>query len=127
MKAQVSAEFVIIFVFLLTALIIGLVVNFNKTYEVTYSRIKLEADQILTKAANSINTVYLEGSGFATNLTLPETLLGLNYSLSIRDNQLKLSYSNIIYSKSLLTRNITGNITPGPNTVSNLEGEIVII
>jgi len=126
MKAQASAEFVLIFMFLLAALVIGVMMSYNKTYEVSQSQIRLESDKILIKAANSINTAYLEGSGFSINITLPETLLGLNYSMQIDNNRVLLFYNNMTYSKSLLTRNISGQIAPGNNLIENLGGDVVI-
>ncbi len=126
MKAQASVEFVLIFMFLLVALIIGFMISFSKTNEVSQSQIKLEADRILIQASNTINTVYLEGPGFSTTVTLPQTILGLNYSMQIDSNRLLLFCNNKIFSKPILTRNVTGNIIPGPNLMENSAGEVLV-
>ncbi len=126
MKAQASVEFILIFTILLVALIMGFLINFSKTQEISQSQIKLEADKILIQASNIINTVYIEGPGFTTNTTLPQTILGINYSIQIDNNRLLLFCGSSIFSKPLLTRDVTGTIGPGQNRVENSEGGVVI-
>ncbi|MFQ5647798.1 MAG: hypothetical protein ACE5FW_01045 [Candidatus Aenigmatarchaeota archaeon] len=126
MKAQATTEFIIIFMLLLVALSIVAAGSFSNMLDMTKSKKELEATGIANKISAKINTAFLEGPGFKANLTLPYTIYGLNYTANMEGNFVTIDLDGLVYSRPLLTRNITGGPLPGPNMVENREGVIVI-
>ncbi|MCK5022954.1 MAG: hypothetical protein KAS04_02165, partial [Candidatus Aenigmarchaeota archaeon] len=96
------------------------IVNINKT------TVDFDAHRILTLASTRINTVYLEGDGFSMDLALPEKIVNQNYTLTIEDNVLWISVNDVSYSKRLLTSDVTGSLSSGVSTISNVNGGILI-
>jgi len=126
MFAQSAIEFMMIFMIFLLLLSIGALVSMEKTKEISNSQIGLEITKVLNDAVNKINIAFLEGSGFSMNLTLPENIFGMTYSIDTESNYILLTFNNITYSKHILTQNITGNLSPGTNLIRNENGEIII-
>jgi len=117
----------LIFGIFLGALVISTWVSWSKIREVNYYQTGLEVDDILDTASEKINTAWLEGHGFTTNLTLPEKLAGFNYTLNISGNYLVLTLETTQYLKPTVTENITGALIPGKtNAISNLGDHIEI-
>lgn len=125
-KAQIAMEFLFIFMIFLLAIGIGLFIFWENTQKVNQYKIDLEIEKLLNLISNKINTVYLEGDGFSMNLTIPEKVLGMNYSLNISLNFILLNFSDNIYSKQLLTQNISGELKKGKNLLSNVDKDIII-
>lgn len=126
MKAQSAIEFMMIFVLFLAALSVGLFISWQKTGEVASSTIDAKALETLNLVASKIDTVFLEGPGFSTNLTLPEAILGTNYSIITQPGAALLYLSGRSYFDTILPRNVTGTPHPGVNTLMN-EGGVVVI
>jgi len=117
-KAQSAFEFIFIFGILLSVLTLGMWVSLNKTREVNRYQVKLEVDYVLTTVAEKINTVWLEGEGFSTNVTIPETVTGKVYTLNMTSNYIILTLETNEYVKPIIMQNLTGNFTIG--AVNNL-------
>ena len=125
-KAQVTVEFIMILMALLVALNIAAMVSYGKIREVSEAEINIESRRMLDDISCTLNTVWLEGDGFESTLELPPDILGLNYSVDIVSNHLALYCRNVVYSKCLLTQNITGELKTGQNTIRNVQGQVVI-
>lgn len=126
MKAQASTEFILVFMFLLLVLSIVAAGTFTNVLDMSKTRTDQEAVRIANLISSGINTAYLEGHGFRTNLTLPYTVFGKNYTAAVSGNRVSLDFSSAVFSRPLLTQNISGSPLPGPNLIENIEGGIVI-
>lgn len=115
-----------IFGIFLVAIMTLVFVVWDYVLDINVSTIDLNANSFLDVVSGKVDTVFLEGSGFSANLTLPEKIFGMNYSLNIRNGFLFLNISSRIYTKRLLTRNVTGNIKKGYNIIENVNGVVVI-
>jgi len=123
---QVSVEFMLIFVFFIAVLTVVLVAVLQNTQSVYSSTLDLEAESMLSMVKSKLDTALLEGSGFSTTFTLPESLMSYNYSLNISSRSLVLEANNRTYSKLLLTNSTEGVPKKGGNSVRNEDGRIVI-
>jgi len=126
MKAQVSIEFIIIIIIFLSALTVISVVSIVRTRDIQVSNLNRESFSLLDTIASSLNTVYLEGNGFMTNITIPDNILGSPYTLNITLNFLTMDIQNSSFSRTLLTDNITGILIPGTVMLENIFGEVII-
>lgn len=126
MKAQVSVEFIIILIILLSAISIISVVSIIKTGEIEIFNLQRETERILEEMSATINTVYLEGDGFITNVTLPQRIRGFNYTVLLSSQFLIITVQNTSFSTHLFT-NVSGEFVKGSNTIKNENGEVKII
>lgn len=125
-KAQVSVEFMFIFVFFMAVLTVIMVAVLQNTQGVSSSRLGLEAENALSLVKSRLDTAFLEGSGFSTNFTLPQELMDFNYSVSISSKFVVIEVNNQTYSKMLLTNSTAGTLRKGENAVRNVNGQLVI-
>ncbi len=125
-KGQGAVEFILIFVIFLLFLAVALVMSFGTIRDVRHSQVDTEARNLLNKMSSKIDTTWMEGEGFSTNLTLPNRILSFDYSVNISSNELILCISNETYSKYLVTKNILGVLKKGVNMLKN-EGNVVVI
>ena len=126
-KLQASIEFMAVFIVLMAAFGVMIYAALGNIAEISKTKKDLEAEKTLSMVSGNINTAVLEGDGFSVNLTLPEKILGLEYSFSLDSNYLVLNLSNSFYHRVLLTKNITGLPLPGKNLIYNNKGEIIIL
>lgn len=125
-KSQVSVEFMLIFVFFMAILTVVVVAVLQNTQGIFSSTLDLEVENTLSLVKSRLDTAYLEGSGFSTNFTLPQTIMAFNYSVNISSKFLMIEVNNQTYSKILLTNSTTGTPRKGENTVRNVNGQLVI-
>ena len=126
LKAQSSIEFILIFGLLLTVLAVGATVGWLRIYGISEANKNLEISKVLDDITSKINLAFLGGDGFQINLNVPKDISGQNYSVNIYNNNVVIIFENLTYSKTLLTQNITGNLSIGINNLLNEEGEILI-
>ena len=128
LKAQSAFEFMFIFGIFLSALAIGAWVSSVKTAEVNMYAKNLMIEDLLTTVTEKINTVWIEGDGFSTNVTLPELAAGSPYEINVTSNFVILSISGEHYIKSIITENVTGTLATGQtNTLRNTGGYVEIV
>jgi hypothetical protein len=127
MKAQASVEYIILLVVLLGTMTVVLAMSISSTNEINRVNSELEAKNLLDDLVNKINLAVMEGNGFRINITLPQTMLGLNYSVDIDSGTVIVNFVNNTYFRGTLTSNITGTFEKGENTVRNSNGEILIV
>lgn len=126
MKAQVAIEFIIIFAVFLVALMVVILAAWNNVVSIDKSAVEFEANRILNLVFNKVNTAYLEGDGFSINLSVPERIGLMNYTVEFEGSNVWLEVNGFSCSRRILTPNITGNIGSGTNVIRNVNGEIVI-
>jgi hypothetical protein len=125
-EAQSSVEFMLIFVLFMTIITVVVVAVLQNTEGIFSSTLGLEVENTLSLVKSRLDTAYLEGSGFSTNFTLPQTLMAFNYSVNISSKFLIMEVNNQTYSKMLLTNSTTGGLRKGENMVKNMDGVLVI-
>lgn len=126
-KAQVAFEYMFVFGIFMAALIMGTIFAWSKSLEVNRYQTRLEVNNLLDMVAGKIDTTWLEGAGFSTNLTIPETVANYNYTLNVTSNFVLLVIVEEEYIKPIITQNVTGDFTIGSvNTLSNMGDHILI-
>ncbi len=126
LQAQAAIEFMILFILFLVAVIVAMMVSMNRSHTISEAQISLESNRVLSDVADRINIAYLEGDGFSMNVTMPERILRMNYTVEISSNEAILRMEGSTFIKHLLTNNVTGNPVKGTNTIRNNNGEIII-
>ncbi|MBN1896118.1 MAG: hypothetical protein JW789_00135 [Candidatus Aenigmarchaeota archaeon] len=126
-KAQSAFEFIFIFGLFLSALIVGMWTYFIKTNEVSRYNFELGINELMAVVSEKINTVWIEGKGFSTNITIPETLSSMYYEINITSNYVILTTGGERYIQTMITKNVTGSLKKGVNTLYNRGGYIEII
>jgi hypothetical protein len=116
----------IIFGILMGAVLVALSISWSNILEIRLSQIDMEAFDVLDKAAGKINTVWIQGDGFSTNVTLPEKIGVLDYSVRVHSNYVIISTEYKNYTRSLLTPNVTGSLQKGSNFIENIKGNVTI-
>lgn len=117
-----------IFGIFLSALAIGAWVSSVKTAEVNIYAKNLMIEDLLTTVTEKINTVWIEGDGFSTNVTLPELAAGSPYEINVTSNFVIMSIGGEHYIKSIITENVTGTLATGQiNTLRNTGGYVEIV
>ena len=126
-KAQIAFEYMFIFGIMIAALIPGVWFTWTRSFEISQETVRMEAENLLEKVAGKIDTTWLEGEGFSTNITIPMTIANVYYSLNITSNYVVLELLEKDYAKPILTQNVTGNFTIGRvNTLHNMGDSILI-
>jgi hypothetical protein len=125
-KAQMSMEFMLIFVLMLAVTVVVAAAVVWNTSGVYLSTMELEAREVLSVAKGKLDTAFLEGDGFSTTFTLPQKILNYNYSISISSRFVVLDAGNQTYSAILLSNSTSGSLKKGQNSVRNVNGQLVI-
>ena len=121
MKLQASMEFIALFMILLLALVVISTVSYTQLHSVDRYQTDLEVEKVMNELVLKLNTAFLQGDGYFTNVTLPEKIIGAEYTIEINQNQLILEVESSSYTKTILTNNIQGDPVPGHN--NNIENQ----
>ena len=126
-KGQIAFEYMFVFAIFMIALILATVFAWNKSLEISRGHRRLEVENLLDGVSGKIDTAWLEGEGFTTNLTIPATVADSQFTLNVTSNFLLLVLRQEEYVKPILTPNVTGSFTiGGVNTLYNSGGRIEI-
>ena len=119
-------EFMILFMLFLLAVSVAMVVSVQRSQIISQAQVDLESNRVLREVDDRINIAYIEGDGFSINVTLPEQILRLGYTINISSNEVILRVDGSTYVRYLLTNNVTGDVVKGTNRILNRQGEILI-
>ena len=125
-KAQVSIEFMILFIFFLGLLSFAIVSVMQSVQDISGSSVGLQAQKTISLLRSKLDTAFLEGDGFSTNFTLPQTIMSLDYSLNVSSGFALIQVNNQTYSAPIISRNISGEPRKGENALRNQGGLLVI-
>ena len=125
-KAQASMEFMALFILFLLAITFAMYVSIQRSHVIADAQMSLESNRVLTSMTNKINTVFLEGDGFSMNVTIPERIYRINYTVSIRSNEVILRVDGSSFIEQVITNNITGSFDKGTSRISNKDNEIMV-
>lgn len=85
----------------------------------------LLAEAVADQAAFDLNLALAQGDGFVRNTTLPPTIGGVPYNVSVGDGLVVVRWDEARrVSAATIAPGINGTIAPGQNTVANREGVI---
>ncbi len=126
MKAQVAMEFMILFAIFMAAMAISIYYVWNNVHHITTATTDSEAMKVIEKVGGKIDTVYLEGDGFMTNVTVPYRVNGMNYTINAQNGLVWTTIQNRTYTRRLLTNDVSGSISIGVNALTNDNGTVVI-
>ena len=125
-KAQVSIEFMLLFIFFMGIMAVMMVYVLQNVEETSSSTAGLEAQETLSFLKSRIDTAFLEGDGFSANFTLPQQIMNQNYSVGIDAGFVLIEINNMTYSTPIITKDITGTPRKGGNLLKNVNGTLVI-
>jgi hypothetical protein len=125
-KGQISTEFMLLFMFFVGMLAFAMVYVIQNIQDTSASTLRIEADNTLFMVKSKLETAFLEGDGFSTNFTLPQRIMGFDYSVNISSGFLFIGINNDTYSSPLITKDITGVPRKGENMLRNINGRLVI-
>ncbi|MBI4021539.1 MAG: hypothetical protein HY369_04815 [Candidatus Aenigmarchaeota archaeon] len=127
MRGSVSVEFLMVMVFLVGAMSVAGGASFAKTLEIKAFTQQQQAEGLARELGGTINTAHLEGDGFGTNVTVPSSLSGAPFNVSVTGNLVLVSVNSVTYPATLLTKNVSGQFKVGTNAVLNSKGEVKIL
>jgi uncharacterized protein (UPF0333 family) len=125
-KAQISTEFMLLFIFFVAVLAFSMVYLMQSIQSTSESTLGLEVEKTMSIAKSRIETAFLEGDGFSTNFTLPQQIMGFDYSVNISSGFILIEVNNSTHSSPLITKDITGVPRKGENSLRNSGGRLVI-
>ncbi|MFH1978468.1 MAG: hypothetical protein ABIJ92_04025 [Candidatus Aenigmatarchaeota archaeon] len=125
-KAQSAAEFMIIFMMLIIVLSLAAWISSTKTQEVNTIKTNRDVGVVLNVIVSKIDTAFLEGDGFSTDMYLPANITSVDYTVQIVQNQVLITHRGLTYSKRLLTDDVQGSTSKGFNMIRNVDGTVII-
>ena len=125
LKAQVTVEFMIVLVILLSVLLFSLLVFGEKQSGFILSREQFLAKLEAGKIAGAANAVFLAGNGAKTTIVLEKSF---DYSVEFLGNSVNVKWKDTYQSAPLLTSNATAPpiVSGSKITVKNSNGALVI-
>ncbi len=127
LKGQSAFEFLFVFGVFIAALLMGVWVSAVKSGELDIYMKNLEIDELMTTVTEKINTVWVEGEGFSSNLTLPSLVYSMTYDIDVTSNLVMLTAGGERYMRPIITQNVTGTLKKiSVNTLTNRGDHIEI-
>jgi hypothetical protein len=127
MLAQVSVEFISAIAFLLVLLFFVVYQNYQTSVQLEEMKLYKEAYETVNKIALEINLALKSGDGYSRKFYVTDKLYGVsNFSVEVKDYTVRLVWSKGSVSSGIMTRNITGIIKPGENTIKNVKGDVFV-
>lgn len=132
MKGQVGLETLFVFGFLITIFLMAFFSYLQRAEDVNFASDFLDAQRICDTVRGSVNGVHTSGLGSAINFTLPQTIGGSSYNVTVSSLSQSMVVSWKKYSTScvLITRNVTNSthnffvLSSKTNQARNLNGTI---
>ncbi len=88
---------------------------------------EFRAAEIIERIAFELSLAKSSGDGYSRNISLYENIYGQNYSIRIGTGMVLIDVNNRTYSSHTISSNISGNIIPGCNSISNVKDNVSII
>ena len=125
-KSQSAMEFIVLASFMLLVILGFFAVTSSRVLEAKEEGNRKIAEDIAALAYNEIEIAKSVNDGYIRNFVMPQTVNGVNYSISIIDNrELIVNYLDYEHVK-FLPSNVTGNIIKGNNKISKNNGIIFL-
>ena len=125
-KSQSAVEFIMLASFMLFVIIGFFSITSSNMLQAREEANRQIAEDIANFAYREIEIAKSVNDGYKRNFNMPQTVNGVNYSISITDNiELAVNYLGYEHLK-FLPLNITGSIVKGDNVIRKVNGVIYI-
>ncbi len=124
-KAQVSVEFLMIFILMVLIFSIYVPYIWERELEIEKKGEFVVGRRIASNVKSEVELAVMFGHGYRRNFTLPADILGSNYSIDIRNKVVVVKWKDYEVHELLIAHKITGSPKPGKNTILNRRDEIV--
>lgn len=122
LKSQSAMEFVVLASFMLLVILGFFAVTSSRLLDAKEEGNRKIAEDIAALAYNEIEITKSVNDGYIRIFAMPQTVNGINYSISVIDNrELIVSYLGHEHVR-FLPSNVTGNIIKGNNKISKNNG-----
>lgn len=123
-SGQTSLEFMAMLIFVMLVFTTFYTVFADRQMEVRQQQESLMAEQITNDVVFEIQMALVQGDGYARTFTVPEELLGNEYSMDVVNKTLILSWDDRNMYQDAIVDTVTGEFAPGENRIENVEGDI---
>ena len=124
-KAQVSAEFLMMFILMVLIFSIYVPYIWGRELEIEKKGEFIVGRRIASNVKSEVELAVMFGHGYRRNFTLPADILGSNYSIDIKNKIVVVKWKDYEVHELLIAHKITGSPKPGKNTILNRRDEIV--
>jgi hypothetical protein len=101
--------------------------NSGLQLQLTSAKILKDAQAISDQVASEINLALRAGNGYSRIFFIPAKLYGsIDYTISVKDYFVVLSWKGGSTQSMILTKNITGELIKGRNSIKNINGVIYV-
>ena len=123
-RAQVSLEFMFIIIILLFLTILFVIAAGNKTNEFQREKNVFLLKDAAGSVRNEIQVAYAMDSGYTRIFDVPDTLEGVNYSITIQNNFISAALDNDIIEFAI--QPVNGSLKKGTNLIRKVNGVVFI-
>lgn len=125
-KGQTSLEFIAMLSFMMIAFAAFYSVFVDQHVTAMEQRRATHAEAIADRAAFELDMALSQGDGFSRNFTLPNEVVGADYSITVYDGLLVLEWGDRRVMDSTAAPGINGELEPGLNRVENRGGVLYV-
>lgn len=112
-RAQAGIEFMICVIFLIMIVIVLTIYSGSRQTEESNIQAKLGSEQLCWQVSNMINTA-MYSQGYYTEFSLPKTINGLPYNMSITNGTVSVDYNGHSCIYEIMVTNISFRSRPAP-------------
>ena len=125
-QSQSALEFIVLASFMLLVILGFFAVTSSNILEAKEEGNRKISSDVAEFAYREIEVAKSVNDGYTRIFVMPETVNGVNYTITITDNrELTVSYLGYEYVK-FLPANVTGNISSGLNSIKRTNGIVYI-
>lgn len=134
MNGQVSMEFMVIIVVMLSTVLVFFLASYSKESSIRSDEIQRKLNSVCNDIATKIDKAVSFGNGFTQNITLPAKIYDLNYSVyAVNNETLYCSAGNYNTFANLISGGLNNTTSYAPFyipireiKINNTQGVIVI-
>lgn len=98
----------------------------NKQVAAQQEQEALMAEYIANQASFEVRMALTQGDGYTRNFTLPQQVMGTDYTVDVSNGLLILDWGDRIVVKNVVVDAVNGNIVQGENRIRNRDGELYV-
>ena len=124
MRAQMSLEFTFIIIILLFLTIALVVVSGNKLTDFKKEKEVFLLKDTAATVRNEVQIAFAMDSGYVRVFGLPETLEGIDYTITIQNGFISAAVGNELIE--LAVQPVNGTLIKGVNIIRKVEGSVLL-